>query len=333
MSSPPLSPSSHASLMAAEALKEKKQAKQRWIKSLKDALDADSWGQSIEATEQYEKLYRTFELQLPELSLSSDERSTCLKVAHAVSLRMATLQGQEAAINDAAQSGQSQAIQKLTLDELRSVQGVLEDLFEHSGSSSSSSSSFPIALRHFSPALDKQASQRGAEVFIAHEDRLEKEETGSLLPPKVKAGLTTISIYIDKIGLKDAQTYINSFLTISVADAHGQVLESQDTPKTNQLKPNYVMLGNTVHIQTPMEEIQSKNLCLFFEFKHYKPAKKKISTRCFALLESRELDLARNQSQVCLELYKKPTDFSRRSLSLHTIKQLYLHLEITFTKH
>lgn len=74
------------------------------------------------------------------------------------------------------------------------------------------------------------------------------------------------------------------------------------------------------------------DLCLFFEFKHFKPQKKKISTRCYALLESKELQQAKGQS-VCLELYKKPTDFGRKSLSLFTIKQLYLHLTIAATKH
>lgn len=326
MASPAHSPS-HAS-MAAEALKEKKQAKQRWNKELKEALDADSWGQSIEATEQYERLYRTLEMQIPELPLTPDERSTCLKVAHTISLRMATLQGQEAALNE--QRSSAAPAQKLTLDEMRGLQGVLDDLFERN---SSSSAAFPIALHNFAPGLEKQTSVRGDEVFIAHEDRLEKEETGSLLPPKVKAGFTTISIVVDKIGLKDAQTYINSFLTLSVADAGGQVVEAQDTPKTNTLKPNYVMFGNTIHVQTTMEEIQNKDLCLFFEFKHYKPAKKKISTRCFALMEARELELAKAQGQVCLELYKKPTDFSRKALSLFTVKHLYLHLSLTFTKH
>jgi hypothetical protein len=77
------------------------------------------------------------------------------------------------------------------------------------------------------------------------------------------------------------------------------------------------------------------DLCLFFEFKHFKPAKKKISTRCFALLEAAELAKAQSRSgqTVCLELYKKPTDFSRKALSLFTIKQLYLHCAVTFTKH
>jgi hypothetical protein len=41
--------------MSDYGLKEKKQAKVQWMRILKDALDADTWGQSIEATEEYEK--------------------------------------------------------------------------------------------------------------------------------------------------------------------------------------------------------------------------------------------------------------------------------------
>lgn len=58
----------------AEALKEKKAAKVSWVKLLKDGLDADSWGQSIEATEQYERLARMIEMQVPELQLTAEEK-------------------------------------------------------------------------------------------------------------------------------------------------------------------------------------------------------------------------------------------------------------------
>lgn len=34
----------------------------------------DSWGQSIEATEQYEKLNRMLEMQIPELQLNVEEK-------------------------------------------------------------------------------------------------------------------------------------------------------------------------------------------------------------------------------------------------------------------
>lgn len=103
-------------------------------------------------------------------------------------------------------------------------------------------------LMHAVLAVVRQA---GGEVFVAHDDQLVSEERGSLLQPrqsqqswmhasclhnksearahnshsccciyniaKVKSGLTTVSINIEKIGLKDAETYINSFITVSVA--------------------------------------------------------------------------------------------------------------------
>ena len=38
---------------------------------------------------------------------------------------------------------------------------------------------------------------------------------------------------------------------------------------------------------------------VFFEFKHYKPKKKKLSTRCFAFMEADEIQPAQ---EMCLEL-------------------------------
>lgn len=49
-------------------------------------------------------------------------QSVCMKIAHSVSLRMHTLQGQEAAINDQQGSARQQAAQKLTLDEIKALQ-------------------------------------------------------------------------------------------------------------------------------------------------------------------------------------------------------------------
>jgi hypothetical protein len=141
-----------------------------------------------------------------------------------------------------------------------------------------------------------------------------------------------VSITIDKIGLKDAQSYIGCYMTVSVADSAGAVLETQDTPKSTALKPNYVTFGHTAHIQTTFEEVDRGSLVVFFEFKHYKPQKKKISTRCFAFMEAKELAKAKG-NPVVLELYAKPTDLTRKSLALFTIKQLYLHVTVAFTMH
>ncbi len=80
------------------------------------------------------------------------------------------------------------------------------------------------------------------------------------LSAKARAGQTTLSVVLDKIGLKDAQTYLNAFISVSLAASSGAVLESQDTPQATNLKPNYVVLGNTVHIQTTLEDILHRGM-------------------------------------------------------------------------
>jgi len=67
------------------------------------------------------------------------------------------------------------------------------------------------------------------------------------------------------------------------------------------------------------------DVTIFFEFKHYKPKKKKKSTKCFTFIERDEL----KAGPVASELYLKPTDFTRKKkLRLMTVKALYLHTTI-----
>jgi hypothetical protein len=63
------------------------------------------------------------------------------------------------------------------------------------------------------------------------------------------------------------------------ADKSGGLLENQqDTPPCNRNKPNYVLFGNTVHIQTLTAKLKPGS-AIIFEFKHFKPKKKKVSNR------------------------------------------------------
>lgn len=303
-----------------------KQAKGIWTRIFKDALDADSWGQSIEATEEYEKLSRTIEQQMPELGLSSEERSIVLKLKGSVDLRVHTLMGVEADVGGGRSDNGSK--KQIKLEEMKQVQLALDALFVRPANHIS----FPANVTVSSFAIEQKQS---ADVFIANDDSLDKEERTHLPPPQVSAGQTSISLAIEKIGLKDAETYIDAQLTVSLVDSTGKVIESQNTARTNNLRPSYVIFpaGTVIHIQTPWEEIQAKGYTLFFEFKHYKPKKKKVSTRCFALMEVAELEKAKHLPQICLELYKKPTDFTKKNLNLFTIKQLYLHLAVVFNQH
>jgi uncharacterized protein YcbX len=65
----------------------------QWSKALAAALDADTWGQALEAEEGYEKLARVIDGQLSaSAEFSIDERSILRKVVEAVTLRAQALQ-------------------------------------------------------------------------------------------------------------------------------------------------------------------------------------------------------------------------------------------------
>lgn len=65
---------------------------------------------------------------------------------------------------------------------------------------------------------------------------------------------------------------------------------------------------------------------IFFEFYHYKPKKRKKSCRCWALLE---MDEVAKGGVRALELYQKPMDPRRKRINLFTVKELYLHVQLT----
>ena len=151
---------------------------------------------------------------------------------------------------------------------------------------------------------------------------------GTLLgPPRlVMSGARMLTITVNRIGLKDAADYIDPFMTVSVCDGNGQLIEgSQDTPLSVGVEGRDVLFGFKVHIQTPLNELRPSS-AIFLEFKHWKPTKRKISTRCWSLLEMDEL---RNGAAV-LEVYKKPTDFKKRlsSMRLLSVKPLYMQLQM-----
>jgi len=296
----------------SSAEKNKRTAKVQWARILKDALNADSWGQSLEATEEYERLARLIQQDIGEMSLTADEKVLCAKVRFALLERAAALQ------DLTGKAG-------IKSDEAKRLAPVMDDLFERP------IKQFPIALPNFT--INSIEEKDSSISYDEEKHDVIKEVAGGSLkpPPAARPGMTSITMVIEKIGLKDAEVYIQPHLTISVADSKGRVIESQDTPHSNRQKPNYVHFGTTVYLQTPLEELKQDSRCVFFEFKHYKPKKKKISTRCFAFMEYDEIAKAKEQGGVAvLELYQKPTDYARKRINLFTIKPLYLHLQMTF---
>jgi hypothetical protein len=74
----------------------------------------------------------------------------------------------------------------------------------------------------------------------------------------------------------------------------------QDTPPCNRNKPNYVLFGKTVDVQTPTSKLKPGS-AIIFEFKHFKPKKKKVSTKAWALMEYDEF-VNNDQSKLALEM-------------------------------
>eukprot|EP00438_Fugacium_kawagutii_P033012 Skav230195 [mRNA] locus=scaffold1418:314816:319000:+ [translate_table: standard] len=103
---------------------------------------------------------------------------------------------------------------------------------------------------------------------------------------------------IEKIGLKDAQDceYIDPFMTVLVADARANILDSRDTNFAAERRATHVMFNQQVYLNVSLEDMERSGAAIFFEFKHYKPKKKKISTRRYKL---KLLFFLSNSSQIC----------------------------------
>ncbi|KAF3823099.1 hypothetical protein GH733_010535 [Mirounga leonina] len=153
--------------------------------------------------------------------------------------------------------------------------------------------------------------------------------SGTLLPRlPSEPGMTSLTIRIEKIGLKDAGQCIDPYITVSVKDLNGiDLTPVQDTPVASGKEDTYVHFNVDIELQKHVEKL-TKGAAIFFEFKHYKPKKRFTSTKCFAFMEMDEI----KAGPIVIELYKKPTDFKRKKLQLLTKKPLYLHLHQTLHK-
>ena len=151
---------------------------------------------------------------------------------------------------------------------------------------------------------------------------------GSLLPALPASAGTLVEIAINRIGLKDAEIYIDPYIDVSVVRPGGvQMGAKQATPGATARKPQYVHFDATVHLQHTLEDIEPGS-AVIFEFVHYKPKKKKNSVRCWCFIERADL----KPGQQVLELYKKPMKpeaiANPKKLNLHTVKPLYLHVDV-----
>jgi len=188
---------------------------------------------------------------------------------------------------------------------------------------------FPINSFKFSGANPVKPSTEGEIIEAEDENNFGTSDWHQSQAALKSVAGTVVCIRIEKIGLKDAQEYIDPFITVMVADTKTQLLDTHDTPVARERKVTHVMFNHQVYLNISLEDMQRQQTALFFEFKHYKPKKKKVSTRCWAFMELNELKM---DDEIVLELYHKPTDLRKKKLKLHSEKPLYLHLFATFIK-
>lgn len=279
--------------------------RKQWAKMFKAALEAEGWGDVEEASEHYKSLHTVLTSDTIK-SLGVDEQHVLHKIVACLESRMNAI----ADTGPDAHSLDAVAMKKLTK--------VFEDL-----TAGVSINSFPVDIG--GPAISSRQRMASGDGTANDPDDGPLVKTSSREGPKASASATTVLIQVEKIGLKDAQNYIQPFLKISVVDHSGRVIEEvQDVKALPNPKPTHVMFDKTVDLKTPVDKIGA----IFFEFMHFKPKKQKQSTRCYTFMEPQEIK-AHNRKPACLEIYKKPTDFSRKRVNLFTIKSLYLHVTVS----
>ncbi|XP_058021459.1 axin interactor, dorsalization-associated protein isoform X3 [Ahaetulla prasina] len=282
---------------------------QRWGASFRKGTDFDSWGQLVEAIDEYQILARHLQKEAvsqPNNSeFTEDQKST-------------------------------QSEEEFKLEDLKKLEPILKSILTYN-------KEFPFDVQPVPPRKilapgeeedlefeeDEEEGGAGAGSPDAFPARVPGANEGTLLPRlPSEPGMTLLTIKIEKIGLKDAGQCIDPYITVSVKDLNGiDLTPVQDTPVASRKEDTYIHFNVDIEIQKHVEKL-TKGAAIFFEFKHYKPKKRFTSTKCFAFMEMDEI----KAGPIVIELYKKPTDFKRKKLQLLTKKPFYLHLHQTLHK-
>lgn len=293
-------------------MSEREQLKSAWKARLQKAVQLDDWGQLIEAQEEYQKLAVAIGHSYGTGVLQSFEKDIAHRIVLCLSARV--------------QSIQELSDKVITPQDIKLLDRAVDQVFSGQAPAFSETWSFPIPgfkYHDVTPIMGHDG-----EIFCeeTHEGT-DFQHTHAALS---NVNGTVVSLKILRMGLKDAETYIDPFLTVIAASASGTIMDQHDVPtQPMERTVNHVIFNHTIYLRISLEDMQRSQCSLFFEFKHYKAKKKKVSTRCWSFMELAEL---KPDIESVLEIYHKPTDLRKKKLNLHSVKQLYFHVTPTFIR-
>lgn len=288
---------------------------EKWNQQFKQATDFDSWGQLVEAAEEYSRLSKMMKAATaPRQGLFDEEKSKVIrKAASCLEVRAKSLQLMKSPAD-------------IELAEIKQLSGVMKNLLQCAKLEIPEELSQQINQLRLSSGTSSPSPDPPQEVGEESVSQLATSTFNSLLPRlAAEKGETLITVKIEKIGLKNASSHIDPYFIVTCKDIAGvDLCKSQKTPTAMRRDDTFLYFGIDVEIQICVERMP-RNAAVFFELKHYKPQKRATSSKCFAFMEQDEL----KAGPCVIELYRKPIDYKRKKLALLTSKPLYLHLNLS----
>ncbi|ETV66597.1 hypothetical protein H257_17026 [Aphanomyces astaci] len=284
----------------------------KWIQLMGEAVKADGWGQVLEAVEAYEKAAEVILADLPTMGLTDDQQDIAEKVVVTMNLRATGLSSVDGSPRP------NKDDMDVLLQVLNSVTRKVPRVF-------------PLDLAELAPIPAPVARDslplREEPQHAAKASKRRHSSKGDVTDKADDDTPHVVTILIQKIGLKDVERYVDPQIVVSVVDKDLVVVEEkQDTSIAVGRVAPYIMFDSAIELRTHLHVLRQNDSTIYFEFVHYKKAKRKKSVRCWAMLEMDEIKAG--GGPLALELYTKPCDVAKKRVHLFTVKPLYLHVDI-----
>jgi len=219
-----------AAAVPAAPAGEKEQFRGDWSRRFAKATQHDSWGQIVEAQEEYHVLATVIAAKQGLPIINSKEKDTMFRLVQCLSARSHALKTMDETITSA---------------DMKALQPVFDTLF------TSSEPPFPIEQHKFQHAQAVKPATEG-EIICGDADEPYSDWQQSQAVLKNITG-TAVAIRVDRIGLKDAQDYIDPFMTLIVGDSRGNMIQSHDIPPPKTRTTTYCTFGHQVYLTVSLE--------------------------------------------------------------------------------